>query len=68
MRHLLNILTRRSLIPHLEKWKIKLFSRLPNLYIKQTKYGTTINKLHKFEIIIDASKVYSNNIEKNNNF
>ena len=51
----------RSLIPHWEKWKIKLFSRLPNLYIKQTKYGTTINKLHNFEIIIYASKVYSNN-------
>ena len=26
-------------------------------------YGTTINKLHKLEIMIDASKVYSNNIE-----
>ena len=53
------------LIPHWEKWRIKLFLRLPNLYIKQTKYGTTINKLYsyKFEIMIDASMVSSNNIE-----
>ena len=51
------------LIPHWEKWRINIFSRLPNLYIKQTKYGTTINKLYKFEIVIDASMVSSNNIE-----
>ena len=52
-----------ALIPHWEKWRIKLFSRLPNPYIKQTKYGTTINKLYKFEIVIDAGMVSSNNIE-----
>ena len=51
------------LISHWEKWRIKLFSRLPNLYIKQTKYGTTINKLYKFKIVKDASMVSSNNIE-----
>ena len=51
------------IVPHWAKWRIKLFSRLPKLYIKQTKYGTTINKLYKFEIVIDASMVSSNNIE-----